>query len=191
MSIYKIHDGVKLKISTNSTRRARWHARLGFYKNSSLPIPVSLESVLPQGGIIGSLSLVILRKYPMMYLEKKKNSKSSMYNVCVNIYYYINNKSVYKLTVLVLRNEKMEDIEAEKYKVYQQKSLEIIANKIKTEMVTEMKTTTKSKQYLLSIKKIDLDKLSIEELSNIIDNSDDPLDIQVIYLVFFIKIFCV
>lgn len=84
----------------------------------------------------------------------------------------------------------MEDVEAEKYKVYQQKSLEVIANKIKTEMVAEMKTTKKSKQYLLSIKKDDFDKLSIEELSNIIDNSEDPLDIQVIYVVFFIKIFC-
>jgi len=79
--VYKIHDGIKLKISTNSTRRVRWYTKLGFYANSFLPIPISLKSVLPYGGIIGSLSLVILRKYQMMYLERKTNSKSSMYNL--------------------------------------------------------------------------------------------------------------
>lgn len=80
----KVHDGVKLKISTNSTRRVRWYAKLGFYVNSSLPIPISLESVLPCGGIIGSLSLVILRKYHMMYLERRRNLKSSiLYKLCV------------------------------------------------------------------------------------------------------------
>ncbi|XP_015365877.1 PREDICTED: breast cancer type 2 susceptibility protein-like [Diuraphis noxia] len=68
-----VHNSVKLKISTNSTRRVRWFAKLGFYKNSTLPLPITLESVLPHGGIIGSLSLVILRKYPIMFLEKKRN----------------------------------------------------------------------------------------------------------------------
>ncbi|XP_008186509.2 breast cancer type 2 susceptibility protein-like [Acyrthosiphon pisum] len=150
-----VHDSVKLKISTNSTRRVRWYAKLGFYKNSTLPIPITLESVLPHGGIIGSLSLVILRKYPIMFLEKKTNSKS------------------------IFRNEKMETIEAEKYKAYQQKSLEIISNKIKTELFAEMASKTKvSKKYFSSMKKENLDNLSIDELSNIIDNSTDPLEIQ-------------
>lgn len=83
MCVCKVHNGIKLKISTNSTRRVRWHAKLGFYKNCTLPIPISLESVLPNGGMIGSLSLVILRKYPIMFLEKKTNSRCSMYsNYC-------------------------------------------------------------------------------------------------------------
>lgn len=77
--MFKIHDGVKLKISTNSTRRVRWYAKLGFYKYATLPIPITLESILPRGGIIGSLSFVILRKYSLMYLERKANSKSSMF----------------------------------------------------------------------------------------------------------------
>ncbi|XP_060865003.1 breast cancer type 2 susceptibility protein-like isoform X2 [Metopolophium dirhodum] len=150
-----VHNSVKLKISTNSTRRVRWYAKLGFYKNSTLPIPITLESVLPHGGIIGSLSLVILRKYPIMFLEKKTNSKS------------------------IFRNEKMETIEAEKYKAYQQKSLEIISNKIKTELIAEMASKTKvSKKYFSCMKKENLDKLNLDELSNIIDNSTDPLEIQ-------------
>lgn len=84
--IFKVHDGIKLKISTNSTRRVRWYTKLGFYKNASLPIPITLESVLPRGGTIGSLSLIILRKYPMMYFERKTNSKSSMYYVYVVLF---------------------------------------------------------------------------------------------------------
>lgn len=75
----------------------------------------------------------------------------------------------------------MEDIEAEKYKAYQQKLLETISNKIKNELIEEMRTTTKkSKIWLSSIKKESLDKLSIDELSDIIENSPDPLEIQVI-----------
>jgi hypothetical protein len=93
--IFKVHDGIKLKISTNSTRRVRWYTKLGFYKNASLPIPITLESVLPRGGIIGSLSLIILRKYPMMYFERRTNSKSSMYYVhfmlfIIFVYFYYN-----------------------------------------------------------------------------------------------------
>ncbi|XP_025200949.1 breast cancer type 2 susceptibility protein homolog isoform X2 [Melanaphis sacchari] len=150
-----VHNDVKLKISTNSTRRVRWHTKLGFHKYSTLPIPITLESVLPQGGIIGSLSLVILRKYPIMFLEKKTNSKS------------------------VFRNEKMETIEAEKYKAYQQKSLEIISNKIKTELIAEIASKTSvSKKYISSLKKENLDKLNVDELSNILENSTDPLEIQ-------------
>lgn len=80
----------------------------------------------------------------------------------------------------------METIEVEKYKANRQRSLEIISSKIKTEMIVEMETAKKSKQYLLSFKKDNLDKLSIEELSNIIDNAPDPLDIQVIYIIYFL-----
>lgn len=83
----------------------------------------------------------------------------------------------------------MEDIEAEKYKAYQQKLLETISNKIKTELFEEMKSTKKkSNIWLSSIKKESLNKLSIDELSDIIENSPDPLEIQVInflYSIFF------
>lgn len=79
----------------------------------------------------------------------------------------------------------METIEAEKYKEHQQKSLEIISNKIKTELIAEIASKTKvPKKYFSSMKKENLDKLSIDELSNILDNSTDPLEIQVIFLSF-------
>jgi len=79
----------------------------------------------------------------------------------------------------------METIEAEKYKAYQQKSLEIISNKIKTELIAEMASKTKvSNKLFSSIKKENIDNLNIDELSKILENSTDPLEIQVIYLYF-------
>uniref|UniRef100_A0A2S2NE36 Breast cancer type 2 susceptibility n=2 Tax=Schizaphis graminum TaxID=13262 RepID=A0A2S2NE36_SCHGA len=90
-----------------------------------------------------------------MFLEKKTNSKS------------------------IFRNEKMETIEAEKYKAHQQKSLEIISNKIKTELIAELASKTSiSRKYISSMKKENLDKLNIDELNNILENSTDPLEIQ-------------
>lgn len=58
-----------LKLSTNSTRRARWYARLG-YHCSPRPFPVSLSSVLPNGGLVGCTEAVVVRVYPMLYMEK-------------------------------------------------------------------------------------------------------------------------
>lgn len=76
----------------------------------------------------------------------------------------------------------MEAIEAEKYKASQQKSLEMISNKIKTDLIAEMASTVKkSKNYFSSIKKENVDKLSINELCSLIETSTDPSDIQVIY----------
>ncbi len=58
-----------LKLSTNSTRRARWYARLG-YQRSPRPFPVSLSSVLPDGGLVGCTEAIVARVYPMLYMEK-------------------------------------------------------------------------------------------------------------------------
>ncbi|XP_050525126.1 breast cancer type 2 susceptibility protein-like isoform X2 [Daktulosphaira vitifoliae] len=150
----EIHENVKLKISTNSTRRARWYSRLGFCKNSNLPLPITLESILPRGGLIGSLSLLIIRKYPMLYFERKSNSKS------------------------IFRNEKMERLEEENYKITQQKNLEKISSIVRTELEAELilKTENKIKSRILT--KDNIDNFSLEELSCIIENSMDPSEIQ-------------
>ena len=66
-----------LKISANSTRRALWDARLGF-QPCSFPFPLPLEYLFADGGLVGSVSAVIARVYPMAYLEKKDGSKNVM-----------------------------------------------------------------------------------------------------------------
>jgi len=60
---------VKLKLCSNSTRRARWDTKLGFHTHSG-PLPISLSSVLPAGGIVSCVSLTVVRAYPTVYVEK-------------------------------------------------------------------------------------------------------------------------
>ena len=58
-----------LRLHANSTRRARWNAKLGFQGNPE-PIHVPLGSILPDGGKVGSTSFLITRVYPLIYMEK-------------------------------------------------------------------------------------------------------------------------
>lgn len=58
-----------LQISANSTRRARWDAKLGFYCVPS-PFPITLSSVLADGGIVSHVRVNIIRIFPMIYMEK-------------------------------------------------------------------------------------------------------------------------
>lgn len=59
---------IKLKLSGNSTRRAKWDARLGYHRLNHLT--VSLGSVNPDGGSISALDVVITRVYDPLYCEK-------------------------------------------------------------------------------------------------------------------------
>ncbi|XP_065092081.1 breast cancer type 2 susceptibility protein homolog [Ochlerotatus camptorhynchus] len=60
---------VRLKIHANSTRRTRWNTRLGLYRVPSSFV-ISCNDVLDRGGLVVSLEVVIVRIYPMMYVDK-------------------------------------------------------------------------------------------------------------------------
>ncbi|XP_057378960.1 uncharacterized protein LOC130701035 [Daphnia carinata] len=64
-----------LKISANSTRRARWDSKLGFY-SKPLPFPIALASILPDGGVISHIQVHIIRVYPVTYMEKAPDGKT-------------------------------------------------------------------------------------------------------------------
>lgn len=66
---------VRLKIHANSTRRARWTTRLGLYKVPSSFV-ISCNDVLDRGGLVVSLEVVIVRIYPMMYVDKTQRDAS-------------------------------------------------------------------------------------------------------------------
>jgi hypothetical protein len=57
-----------LTLSINSTRPARWDAKLGFHHASTLRVPIS--SIVNGGGMVSGLEVVILRLYPIMYHER-------------------------------------------------------------------------------------------------------------------------
>ncbi|XP_033221986.1 breast cancer type 2 susceptibility protein homolog isoform X2 [Belonocnema kinseyi] len=66
---------VCLKIHTNSTRRARWDAKLGYQRQSG-PIPTSLKNIDPNGGLIGKVTVVVSRIYPTLFREKTADGQS-------------------------------------------------------------------------------------------------------------------
>ncbi|XP_011635165.1 breast cancer type 2 susceptibility protein homolog [Pogonomyrmex barbatus] len=70
---------VYLKLHTNSTRRARWDTKLG-YTPCSGPIPIKLRNVCPSGGLIGKVTVVVARVYPMLYHEKTASGDSIVRN---------------------------------------------------------------------------------------------------------------
>ncbi|XP_020286259.1 breast cancer type 2 susceptibility protein-like isoform X2 [Pseudomyrmex gracilis] len=70
---------VCLKLHTNSTRRARWHAKLGYTPRSG-PIPIRLRNVCPNGGLIGKMTVLVARVYPMLYHERTASGDSVVRN---------------------------------------------------------------------------------------------------------------
>ncbi|XP_011141415.2 breast cancer type 2 susceptibility protein homolog [Harpegnathos saltator] len=70
---------VCLKLHTNSTRRARWDLKLGYAPRSG-PISVRLRDVCPNGGLIGKMTIVVARVYPMLYHEKTVSGESVLRN---------------------------------------------------------------------------------------------------------------
>jgi len=75
---------VLLKINSNNTRPARWDAKLGFVSpkyNHHLGgtfLVKSLRDVIPDGGAIPAIDLVVCRKYPKLYLEHISDSNHNI-----------------------------------------------------------------------------------------------------------------
>ncbi|XP_047542551.1 breast cancer type 2 susceptibility protein homolog isoform X2 [Vanessa atalanta] len=61
-------SSIRLKISGNSTRRAKWDARLGFHGDGA--ILARLSAVRPEGGKISRVRVFVTRVYPTLYIEK-------------------------------------------------------------------------------------------------------------------------
>lgn len=59
-----------LKISANSTRRTKWHSKLGFCRES-WPFTLSLNAINEQGGLITRMKAIISRIYPTVYIIKE------------------------------------------------------------------------------------------------------------------------
>ncbi|XP_064101835.1 breast cancer type 2 susceptibility protein homolog [Macrobrachium nipponense] len=66
--------GLGLRLHTNMVRRARWWSRLGLI-SQPLCLPVQLGSILSDGGVVGCITVVLSRVYPLIYFERSnKNS---------------------------------------------------------------------------------------------------------------------
>ncbi|NWV37439.1 BRCA2 protein, partial [Grantiella picta] len=101
-------DSLMLKISANSTRCARWHAKLGFHRDPR-PFPLPLASLYSEGGAVGCIDVVIQRTYPIQWMEK---TSAGSY---------------------IFRNSRAEEREAAKHAEDQQKKLEALFAKIQAD----------------------------------------------------------
>uniref|UniRef100_F6XH22 Tower domain-containing protein n=1 Tax=Monodelphis domestica TaxID=13616 RepID=F6XH22_MONDO len=101
-------ESLMLKLSANSTRPARWYAKLGFFSDPR-PFPLPLSSLFSEGGNVGCVDIVVQRVYPTQWMEK---TLSGSY---------------------IFRNERAEEKEALKYAECQQKKLEALLTKIQAE----------------------------------------------------------
>ncbi|XP_029849611.2 uncharacterized protein LOC8027232 isoform X1 [Ixodes scapularis] len=73
----EVPDELALRLNFNSTRRARWDAKLG-YLRARQPFRVSLGSLHPKGGAVGRVDCIVIRAYPVMYLEMLSNKTAVM-----------------------------------------------------------------------------------------------------------------
>ncbi|NWY04451.1 BRCA2 protein, partial [Nothoprocta ornata] len=101
-------DSLMLKISANSSRRARWHAKLGFHRDPRA-FPLPLASLYSEGGAVGCVDVVIQRTYPVQWMEKTSCGS------------------------YVFRNSQAEEREAAKHAEEQEKKLEALFAKIQAE----------------------------------------------------------
>ena len=68
-----------LSLAANSTRLAKWNCKLGLIPNiqkcdEKFSVIKRVSDIIAGGGCIPQLRLMILRCYPMMYLEKGPNA---------------------------------------------------------------------------------------------------------------------
>jgi len=60
---FQCPDNIMLALSTNSTRRASWEAKLGF-QTDKRAFSVPLTTLYADGGCVGCIDVMILRQYP-------------------------------------------------------------------------------------------------------------------------------
>ncbi|XP_022911876.2 breast cancer type 2 susceptibility protein homolog isoform X1 [Onthophagus taurus] len=70
----EVPANVKLRICYNSTRKAPWYSKLG-YQKCPKPFLIPLQSIKPDGGMIGGVKIQIIRIYPLRFMEKINDSK--------------------------------------------------------------------------------------------------------------------
>ncbi|KAI4879803.1 hypothetical protein NFI96_030756, partial [Prochilodus magdalenae] len=114
-------DSLMLRISANSTRRARWDSKLGFHKDPR-PFRLPLSSLYPNGGVVGCVDMIVLRSYPTQWMEKKSGG------------------------VFVFRNDRAEDREARRHSSASQKTMELLFSKIQAQFEKEEEDKKKNRR---------------------------------------------
>ncbi|KAF9502328.1 hypothetical protein BDN71DRAFT_1378343 [Pleurotus eryngii] len=70
MEILEAYNSVQLVLSGNSSHLAPWHAKLGFQRG---PFVSTLNSLTHDGGVVSVMDVVVIKMYPIAYLEFLEN----------------------------------------------------------------------------------------------------------------------
>ncbi|XP_048119894.1 breast cancer type 2 susceptibility protein isoform X1 [Alosa alosa] len=110
-----------LKISANSTRPARWDTRLGYHCDPR-PFQLQLDTLFSDGGVVGCVNLLVLRSYPMQWMEKTAGG------------------------VFIFRSERAEEREARSHEEQKQKAMESLFSRIQTQLEKEEEQKRKNRR---------------------------------------------
>ncbi|XP_077422873.1 breast cancer type 2 susceptibility protein isoform X2 [Vanacampus margaritifer] len=113
-------QSLMLKIFANSSRPARWDTKLGFYRHPR-PFLLPVSSLYSNGGPVGCTDIVVLRSYPVQWMERKSDGG------------------------VVFRSARAEEKEEVRYNSHRQKAMEVLYAKIQQEFEQEV---TDSKRQL-------------------------------------------
>ncbi|XP_061733286.1 breast cancer type 2 susceptibility protein isoform X2 [Nerophis ophidion] len=105
-------ESLMLKIFANSSRPARWDTKLGFYRDPR-PFLLPLSSLYANGGPVGCVDIVVLRSYPIQWMERKQDGG------------------------VVFRSARAEEKEADRYNNHKQKAMEMLFAKIQAQFENE------------------------------------------------------
>uniref|UniRef100_A0A8C9YT01 BRCA2 DNA repair associated n=1 Tax=Sander lucioperca TaxID=283035 RepID=A0A8C9YT01_SANLU len=107
-------ESLMLKICANSSRPTRWDAKLGFHRDPR-PFLLPVSCLYSSGGPVGCVDIIILRSYPIQWMERKPDGG------------------------VVFRSVRAEEKEARRYNSIKQKAMEILYAKIQAEFEKEDK----------------------------------------------------
>ncbi|XP_051253121.1 breast cancer type 2 susceptibility protein isoform X2 [Dicentrarchus labrax] len=141
-------DSLMLKICANSSRPTRWDAKLGFHKDPR-PFLLPVSCLYSSGGPVGCVDIVILRSYPIQWMERKPDGG------------------------VVFRSVRAEEREARRYNSHKQKAMENLFAKIQAEFEKDEKGNNKPQRRRRTITRRDIASLQDgEELYEAV--GDDP-----------------
>ncbi|XP_036005712.1 breast cancer type 2 susceptibility protein [Fundulus heteroclitus] len=127
-------DSLMLKICGNSTRRARWDAKLGFHRDPR-PFLLPISCLFSNGGPVGCVDIIVLRSYPMQWMERKSDGG------------------------VVFRSARAEEKEARRFDIHKQKAIERLFAKVQAEFEKEEEGSMKPQRRRQTISKQDLANL--------------------------------
>ncbi|KAJ3590252.1 hypothetical protein NHX12_008206 [Muraenolepis orangiensis] len=150
-------EGLMLKIGANSCRRARWDTKLGFHRDPR-PFQLPLSSLYSTGGQVGCVDLLILRCYPVLWMEKTQDGG------------------------FVFRSGRAEEREARRFDHNNNKTMEALYDKIQANMETEDKGEERPGRRRRTLRQQDVENLRDgEELHEAACLDEQQLDVLQTY----------